>query len=146
MFNKLLNYLKDRYFNTDPYEDSIQTSINGTPLVVLVTPKPFSYQRAYIKTTETGLQSSKLFFGIQMDFGKYLSVTIEALEGRHNSIFSHDDLKKILDISEKVLKTGEYSVFKHNGKPHMELVKYSLDPRGITKLRQAVQTYHFNLL
>lgn len=127
----------------EPYVDIITKSKDGTALTQLITPRGFGNGGWRIETTAEGQWGSVIIFGIERDLGKYKDKAIEALEGKLDNIFDQNHLDKIALIVEVAVKRKGYTAFKHNGKPHMEFVKYSLDPRDVKRLKQALVEYNF---
>ncbi|XAG95784.1 hypothetical protein U7154_000017 [Kononvirus KKP3711] len=142
MFKALRKMFTD-WLLQEPYVDTITKSKDGTTLTQLITPRAFGSGSWRIETTAEGQWGSVIIFGIERDLGKYKDKAVEALEGRLDNIFNQDSLDKIAIIVEAAVKRKGYTAFKHNGKPHMEFVKYSLDPRDVKRLKQALVEYNF---
>lgn len=142
----MIKWFKKKFIawvNQEPYIDVIRSSVDGTPLTQLVTPRMFDTSGWRIETTDKGKSASVLKFAIDMDLGKHLEQLIKALSGDFNDRFTREDIDHLAYIAQKAVDTKGYRAFKHNGKTHMEFVNYSLDPRDITKLRQAIIHYNF---
>lgn len=142
MFKALRKMFTD-WLLQEPYVDIITKSKDGTALTQLITPRGFGNGGWKIETTAEGQYSSLVYFGIQQDLGKHKDKAIDALEGRLDNIFNQDSLDKIALIVEAAVKRKGYTAFKHNGKPHMEFVNYSLDPKDVKRLKQALVEYNF---
>lgn len=127
----------------EPYVDIITKSKDGTPLTQLITPRGFGNGGWRIETTAEGQWGSVLVFGIERDLGKYKRKAIEALEGNYDNMLTESDIDKIALIVEVAIKRKGYRAFTHNGKKHMEFVDYSLDPKDVTRLKQALAEYNF---
>lgn len=119
MFKRLKKWFYD-WANNEPRVDSVTVSIDGTPLVQLITPRG-SFNGWRMETTEEGRVGSLIQFSIERDFGTHIEYAIDALEGRLNNIFTEETLAKVALITEATVKHKGYTAFKHNGKPHMEL-------------------------
>lgn len=141
MFKRLKKWFYD-WATNEPYVDNVKLSIDGTPLVQLITPRG-SFSGWSIKPTDEGCLGSVIQFGIERDFGANIEYAIDALEGRLNNLFTDITLAKIALITEAVVKRKGYTAFKHNGKPYMEFVKFSLDPKDVKRLKQALIEYNF---
>ncbi len=129
----------------EPYIDVISRSINGTPLTQLVTPRSLTGGGWRIEATPECQKGAVIKFAIQSDIGSNLSYAVDALEGKLDNLFCQNDLDMIASKIETVVQKKGYRAFKHNGKPHMEFVDYSLDPRDLKKLKQALVDYNFRM-
>lgn len=147
MFSWFKKVLKEWSESEPNHIDVCRKSIDGTPLTVLITPKGlFSHGGWRIESTPESQRGSLLLFSIERDLGKYLEYAIDSLNGKYNNLFTLESLEKISIVVETAIKKKGYTAFSHNGKPYMEFVDYSLDPRDIKKLKQALINYNFNKL
>lgn len=145
MLKWLKKWFKD-WLNDEPRVDVINRAIDGTPLTVFITPRGMFSRGWRIENTSESIKGSMYIMGIQMDFGKHQDKAIDALEGRLDNLFTLEALERISITVEAAIKAKGYRAFKHNGKPHMEFVSYSLDPRDVKKLQQALTEYNFRKL
>lgn len=142
MFKALRKMFTD-WLLQEPYVDIITKSKDGTALTQLITPRGFDNSSWRIEATTEGQWGSVVIFGIERDLGKHKDKAIDALEGRLDNIFNQNSLDKIALIVEAAVKRKGYTAFKHNGKLHMEFVNYSLDPKDVKRLKQALVEYNF---